>query len=100
MPREKCSNLGQTLLASAVHNAVMSPERRKITKSKLVAAESLLRNVVNLQGEFWDAVLELEQLLNVSIDCTRDLSEWDVESLYLGLEDDSGPASRIGPAQF
>ena len=59
-----------------------------------------MRNVVSLQGEFWDAVLALEQLLNVSIDCTRDLSEWDVDSLYLGLKDDSGPASRIGFGQF
>lgn len=74
------------------------PQRRrtKLTDQQRLAAEALLRTVVGLQGSFWDAVLELEQLLDVRIDSNRDLSEWDVERLHMGLEDDSGPASRVG----
>lgn len=79
----------------------MSPAKRsKLTKSRRAVAEALLRKVVTLQGEFWDAVLELEELLDISIESNRDLSEWDVDDLYLALEDESGPASRIRFAQF
>lgn len=62
----------------------------------MAQAADLLGLVVRLQGDFWDALLELELTLDVEIDASRDLSNWDVQSLYEGLADDCGPASRVG----
>ena len=60
-----------------------------------MAGEGLLRRAADLQGAFWDAVLELECALDIRIDASRDLSDWDVKRLYNGTEDDSGPASWV-----
>ncbi len=73
----------------------LSGPARRLTKVQRMRAEALLRIATDLQGEFWDAVLELECALDIRIDTNRDLSDWDVERLHSGAEDDCGPASWI-----
>jgi len=68
---------------------------RRLSKSQRTRAEDLLNRATALQGAFWDIVLELECALDVRIDTTRDLSDWDVASLYKGAADECGPASWV-----
>ena len=68
---------------------------RRLTKAQRIRAEALLRGATDLQGAFWDAVLELECALDVRIDTNRDLSDWDIDRLHSGAEDDCGPASWV-----
>lgn len=65
----------------------------RLTKAKGAEAEQLLRNATELQGAFWDALLELECALDVKIDANRDLSTWDVRGLYECQSDEWAPAS-------
>jgi hypothetical protein len=67
--------------------------RPRFTRRQRSKAESLLRTTADLQGLFWDSVLELEQHLGVLIDETRDLSEWNVRQIRRCLADDLGPIS-------
>jgi len=56
----------------------------------------LRQTAADLQGAFWDALCSLEQALDVSIDASRDLSDWGAQDLYSGAEDDAGVVSRVG----
>lgn len=66
---------------------------KRLTKAQRLEAEELLRVAVALQGAFWDALFELEQALRININITRDLSDWNLDALRRGCEDDVGPVS-------
>jgi hypothetical protein len=66
---------------------------RRLTKGQRLEAEQLLRSAVALQGAFWDALLDLELVLRVNINDTRDLSDWNLDALRKGCEDDLGRVS-------
>jgi hypothetical protein len=63
---------------------------RRLTKGQTLEAERLLRTAVALQGAFWDALFDLEQALHININDTRDLSDWNLDVLRRGCEDDLG----------
>jgi hypothetical protein len=68
---------------------------RRLTRGQRVQAEQLFRDAVYLQEAFWDALFELEQALRINIDFTRDLSDWSLDAIRRGCEDDVGPVSWL-----
>jgi hypothetical protein len=66
---------------------------RGLTREQRVHAEQLFRNAVSLQGAFWDALYDLEQALRINISDARDLSDWNLNALRRGCEDDVGRVS-------
>jgi hypothetical protein len=71
---------------------------RGLTGGKRVQAEWMFQNVVALQGAFWDALFDLEQALHININDTRDLSDWNLDALRRGCEDDVGRVSWFDPS--
>ena len=59
-------------------------KRRRLTASQRAAAEALLLEAAELQGEFWSKMDALEQLVRADIDSTQEL---DGLSLDQVLED-------------
>lgn len=59
-------------------------KRRRLTAKQRAAAEALLLEAAELQGEFWSKMDALEQLVRADIDSTQDL---DGLSLDQVLED-------------
>ena len=53
------------------------------TESKAAEAEEKLAEALRLQHAFWDALSELEQVLDIEIDSTSDLAEITVDDLLL-----------------
>jgi hypothetical protein len=70
---------------------------RRLTRGQRVQSEQLFRDAVSLQEAFWDALFDLEQALHINIDETRDLSDWSLDALRKGCEDDVGRVSWFDP---
>ena len=66
-----------------------------MTDQQRKEAQRLLTAATELQGAFWDRLLELEQTLSVRIDASRDLSDWSIDDIYECAEDDAGPIARL-----
>lgn len=52
-----------------------------MTDIDMAAARRILARATQLQGELWDAIGELEDVIGVSVDSMADLSGYTVESL-------------------
>ena len=72
--------------------------RRVLTTGQRSQAEELFQMTVALQGAYWDALFELEQALSIKINEARDLSDWNIDLLRRGAEDDVGPISWVDRA--
>lgn len=68
---------------------------RSLREGQRSEAERLFRTAVALQGAFWDSLFDLERALGVGIDESRDLSDWNVDLLREGAEDDCGRVSWL-----
>jgi hypothetical protein len=55
----------------------------RISKAKRLQAETLLERAQTIQGQYWDLLSELEEILGVEIDGTRDLNDTDIDGLIL-----------------
>jgi hypothetical protein len=70
-----------------------------MTVRQRAEAEQLVQAAAQLQRAFWEVLLELEQVLGVRIDETRDLSDWNVDEVFECAEDDVGPISWLDASE-
>ena len=73
------------------------------TERKTAEAEAKLAEALGLQHAFWDALSELEQILDIEIESTSDLAQTTVDDLLLQASSEDGEcptcADKSEPAE-